>query len=109
MCLKCKSLQTNVSIHSQFELDNILTLLRNQIALGQIKVTCLFSNKVILNFEDLDKSWQVGMISLKFNCIHCNNEYRLFVDTNQEYLGFFSPLHQEFTQVSKFCGVSNSL
>jgi hypothetical protein len=89
MCLKCEDLHVCESIHNYIDLDRILNLLKSKTAFGQIRSTCMFRNTGISSFEDYDESWQFGVISLKVNCIHCDNEYHLFADTSPECTGFF--------------------
>ena len=100
MCLKCKDLQIDESIHCQIELDRILTLLKSKPIFSNITITCLFTNKTIFNIEDLDESQQFGVINLKVNCIHCDEEYRLFADTAPYCIGFFNPLYASDSQGS---------
>ena len=97
MCLHCDALQISKSIFNQSDLEQILKLLKCKSNIGVINTTCLLTNRKVSDFEYFDWSQNHGLISLKFNCIHCDTEYRLFSDTSPSFIGFFNPLYNEKT------------
>lgn len=95
MCIHCQDLEIYESIREQLNLDAIIGLLKGEDLIGVIKANCLMTNKEITNFEDFDlNKHQSDIISIKFTCILCKNEYNLFAEIAPKCIGFFSPQSQ---------------